>query len=106
MFIGLYFPANNNCYAYTTQDACLTKPSLILPDDTMCGWDGATCSLKAPPTDFAFVVTVAIVTTLISLPIDVSFIVALFMVCARRPVMEKIGLDSFQFLGTEVKSCT
>ena len=46
--------------------------------------------------------TVAIVTTLISFPIDVSFLLVLNFICSRRPVLEKIGLNSFQWLGTEV----
>lgn len=58
--------------------------------------------MKPPPTTFAFIISVAIVTTLISFPIDVSFLLVLNFICSRRPALEKIGLSSFNWMGTEV----
>ena len=81
---------------------CLQQPSLFVSNDSLCEWNGSQCSLKPPPTTFAFTVTVAIVTTLISFPIDVSFVLVLTLICTRRPKFEIIGLNSFQILGTEV----
>ncbi len=75
---------------------------MILANDSLCQWNGSQCSLKPPPTTFAFTVTVAIVTTLISFPVDVSFLLALTLLCSRRPKFEMIGLNSFKVLGTEV----
>ena len=75
---------------------------MILPNDSLCDWNGSQCSLKPPPTTFAFTVTVALVTTFISFPIDVSFLLVLNLICSRRPKFEMIGLNSFKILGTEV----
>ena len=79
---------------------------MILPNDSLCEWNGSLCSLKPPPTTFAFTVTVAIITTLISFPIDVSFLLVLTFICSRRPKFEMIGLNSFKILGTEVVNPT
>lgn len=103
LVFGLYYPPGNICYTYTSLLTCESTPSLIVPGISECGWDAthSHCSLRPPPTDFAFTVTVAIVTSLISLPIDLSFLFTLTFICARRPILERIGLDSFTWLGTE-----
>lgn len=103
LVFGLYYPSNNNCYSFASLFTCEANPSLIVPDTSECSWDPIKqyCSLRPPPTDFGFTVTVAIITSLISLPIDMSVVVVLMAICARRPVLELIGLDSFTWLGTE-----
>ena len=51
--------------------SCEFSPSKIQSDSSECNWskDDRLCSLRPPPKDFIFIILVALLTTLLSIPI-------------------------------------
>lgn len=103
IFYSVYFPVNNVCSNYngTTAEQCLSQPSAILSGESECQWSPSslTCSLKPPPDSAAFIISVAILTTVIFAPLDLFVYILMNVICNRRPVLEAIGMDSFFWLG-------
>ena len=103
IFYSVYFPVGSICSNYnnTTSEQCLAQPSKILSGESECTWtpSSATCSLKPPPDSAAFIISVAILTTVIFAPLDLFVFLLMNVVCNRRPVLEAVGMDSFFWLG-------
>ena len=55
--------------------------------------------MKPPPDSPAFIISVAILTTIIFAPLDLFVYILMNAICNRRPVLEAVGMDSFFWLG-------
>ena len=54
-----------------------------------------------PPKSASFIIAVAVLTFIVVSPFDLLFYIILNGVCSRRPVLEIIGVNSFNILGGE-----
>ena len=106
VFFDVYFPSSSLCSVHTSAASCLQVPSKILSGHSECSWDAAslTCSVLPPPESASFVIAVAILTFILVSPFDLFFYWILNGVCSRRPMLELIGLNSFDILGGEAAS--
>lgn len=89
LLYSLYYPADSNCGDNSSIADCLKAPA-ALASSTLCTWeasglDEGSCSLRPPPSDFQFLVLVAVMSTLISLPLDVAVSLLLLLVCNKKP---------------------
>lgn len=99
LIYGAYYPYSDNCSQYTTGYACLERPSRLVTGQSECVWEAnynsgyIKCSLRGPPNDFYFIAFVFVLTTLISLPLDVVTTLLLYTVCNRKPDWDWHGSD-------------
>ena len=109
IFFSIYYPPDSTCSIYHDVKTCLSLPSKILSGHSECSWDSANhlCYVEPPPKSVYFIISVSIMTTIIFAPFDLLFFLILNCICSRRPELEKIGLDSFNLLGSgDVASST
>ena len=101
---GVYYPVTNPCASFNGHGAeCLQVPSPILSGDSQCSYDisNGVCSLRPPPQDAAFLITVAFITILVLIPFNLVIFLVLKVVCSKRPRLEAFGIDTFEVLGSE-----
>ena len=96
-------PSPQKCFDLSNQKAaCLGTSSNILTGAPICMYDDSSdlCSVRPPPNNPAFLVLVAFLTVIVMLPFNEIFSLVLTYVCSKRPRLEEIGLDSFEWLGS------
>ena len=101
---SVYYPVNNSCASFNGRGLeCLQVPSPILSGESQCSYDSSAgvCSLIPPPQDAAFLITVALMTTIVMIPFNLVFLLTLKMICSKRPRFEAFGMDTFELLGSE-----
>jgi hypothetical protein len=61
MFFYVYYPSDNTCNSHHNRDSCLSEPSRLQTDGSLCKWyvhEGQQeCELNLPPTSTIFVIT-------------------------------------------------
>jgi hypothetical protein len=101
VFFSVNYPDNNICHRHISQYTCLNEPSMLTSHDSACEWiTGQGCNIRPPPTSASFIISVTILTMLIVMPFDIIFYFLLNFICCHRPVLEDIGLSSFDYLGS------
>jgi hypothetical protein len=101
LIFGIYFPYNDDCISKGTEQTCLASPSKLLRGQSECLWEAdydrgyISCSLRPPPSDIRFTLMIAVITSVISLPLDLLLTLLLLLVCNRSPNWAALGfLDS------------
>lgn len=90
------------CSTYTTEESCLSTASALVSGQTECMWEAnfddgfIKCSLRPPPSDFSFVIFVAVVTSIISVPFDLLITLLLLLVCNRKPQWSLLGFPDMR----------
>ena len=58
-------------FCFFTQVSCRSSPSLIQKNSPLCDWNGqtATCTYKPPPQDPVFIILVALLISILTLPL-------------------------------------
>lgn len=71
LFFGVFYPSDGTCNVYTTQSTCTALASKISSTETQCTWNSSTsaCAVTEPPTTVIFIVIVALMTTILQIPI-------------------------------------
>ena len=101
---GVYYPVANSCASFNGHGAeCLQVPSTILSGVSQCTYDASAgvCSLRPPPQDAGFLITVAFITIIVMIPFNLVIFLVLKMICSKRPRLEAFGMDTFELLGSE-----
>ena len=100
VIFGVFFPSDGTCNEFTKKKECLAIPSQLIAGETMCAWNGASCATSPKPTTVTFTLLIAFVIMMFIVPLD--YCVGYFQqeYAARRPVLEKWGLNSDSWLGS------
>jgi hypothetical protein len=71
LFFGIFYPSDGTCNVYTTQSTCAALASKISSTETQCTWNSSAsaCAVTEPPTTVIFIVIVALITTILQIPI-------------------------------------
>ena len=97
------YPSAETCSKLNLQPiACLATPSNILTKAPICMYDYSTnlCTLRPPPGNPDFLILVAFLSVVVMVPFNVIFTLVLTLLCSKRPHLEAIGLNSFEWLGS------
>ena len=100
VIFGVFFPSDGTCTEFTNKKKCLAIPSQLIAGATLCAWTGEKCSTSPNPISVTFTLLIAFVIMMIVVPLDycVGYIQEEF--AAKRPVLEKWGLNSDSWLGS------
>ena len=82
--------------------ACLATPSNILSGAPICSYDSSSnlCTIRPPPGNASFLILVAFLTVVVMVPFNLLFTLVLTLLCSKRPHLEDLGLNSFEWLGS------
>jgi hypothetical protein len=124
VFYGVFYPSDSTCVDMTTQATCLEQPSKIASDNTLCQWtlyDEASaasrrlqleevphkpfpseilagpegyCEMAPIPSDVMFLVVLALLTTILSTPIDLLVQSIQDRIAGTKPVWSLSALRS------------
>lgn len=112
LFFGLFFPNDGSCESRDTREDCLRDENTAT-GQTFCKFtknfrfeNGGYCELNEPPETVLFISVIAFFIIVFSIPLDFFYSYILYNYCARRPVLEKIGLDSTLWMGSSQDTYT
>ena len=97
------YPSAETCTKLNRQPtACLATPSNILSGEPTCTYESSSnlCTLRPPPENPGFLILVAFLTVVVMIPFNVIFTLVLTLLCSKRPRLEALGLNSFDWLGS------
>jgi hypothetical protein len=99
LFFGIYFPSDSTCAVYTSRVDCEAEPSKVISGSSLCVWQDASCSIQPPPASVLFTLMSSFIILIFIIPMD--FFVGYIQVeyAAKRPELEKWGLDTVSWLG-------
>lgn len=82
--------------------ACLGTPPNILSGKPICTYDYVSnlCTRRQPPDTPVFLILFAFLTVLMFVPFNVIFTLVLTRLCSKRPRVEALGLNFFEWLGS------
>ena len=110
LFFSIFYPDNGTCELMITEYDCTLSINSITAQPT-CRWTSSTtmingireiessCSLNPPPNNIAFSVVLSAVTMMISVPISMAFDYVRLEICAKRPDLDRIGVNTLEWLG-------
>jgi hypothetical protein len=104
MFFKIFFSDDeSSCSSlnYTNSTICTAQIS-GWSGSSVCEWDTSAgeCTLIPPPSDITFVMLLAMITLLFSLPLKMISRYLLEEYCAKRPILEVLGLNSRSVVGS------
>ena len=104
VFYSIFYPDNSTCqdYSFTSPEKCLEDDGKFDRSESFCQWhSNGDCTLREPPFNVKFIVMVTmIVIVFAAIPRSIIQFV-LETVCARRPLVEDVGLKSQDLLQSE-----
>jgi hypothetical protein len=79
LFFGILYPSDGTCTAYVTEATCIEQPSKVQAGATLCTYnpDERSCFLTPVPEDLTFTIIVALLTSIITLPITLFMLYVL-----------------------------
>lgn len=106
LFFSIFFPDNGYCQDFTSKETCL-EPINKATNDATCQWHrdlsqqyGGSCSLHKPPSSLLFTITLALLTSIITLPICLLTEIILDEFASKRPNLEFFGINSNNWFGS------
>jgi hypothetical protein len=102
LFYGIFYPDDSTCSDFNNQIDCEDLPSKVDSAASQCSWNAnkMSCSLNPPPSNLVFYMIISMIIIIISLPLDMFLDFLMTTYCAKRPILEEIGLDSESWLGS------
>jgi REJ domain len=99
LFFGIYFPSDATCAVNTSRVDCEAEPSKVVAGSSLCKWQDASCSIQPPPASVLFTLMASFIIIIFIIPLDffVGYIQEEY--AAKRPELEKWGLDTVSWLG-------
>ena len=97
------YPSPQTCLDFNSHASeCLATPSNILSGEPTCTYNHLSdlCTVRSPPGNPAFLILVAFLTVVVMIPFNVVFTLVLTLLCSKRPRLEALGLNSFDWLGS------
>ena len=101
MIYGIFFPSDSTCTKLMTRSVCLSFPSKIISGATLCQWNKTTgCGILPPPQSITLTLLIAFIIIIFIIPLDygVGYIIEHY--AARRPILEKWGLNTIDWMGS------
>ena len=101
MIYGIFFPSDSTCTKLMTKSVCLSFPSKIIAGATLCQWNKTSgCGTLPPPQSITLTLLIAFIIIIFIIPLDygVGYIIENF--ASRRPILEKWGLSTIDWLGS------
>ena len=101
LIFGIYFPSDATCVELMTKTTCLAVPSKIISGATLCKWSKDTgCEIQPPPESITLTLLIAFIIILFIVPLDYCVGYVIERYASRRPVLEKWGLSTNNWLGS------
>lgn len=103
IMFSILFPDPTLCQIHSTSVSCTSQPSKILSDQSLCKWNNKTnyCTANPPPFTLSFILILAVIINVLALIPDVLLDMLIVEICAKRPKLELIGLNSVYWLGPD-----
>jgi hypothetical protein len=106
LFFQTFYHDNNQCERNSSQTSCLSGTNSAT-GERLCQWSvdlssaqGGECSLNQPPTSVIFIVIVALLTLVISVPLEILADILLKEIASKHPDLEQFGWSNFYWFGT------
>jgi hypothetical protein len=104
IFFNIYYSDDDTCQDNNSDEtACLSEKSMFNSDNLKCEYDSSTqeCSLRNPDISVLFLMQVSMIVVFFSILPRRCFQYALENICAKRPIMEDVDLNSATWLNKE-----
>ncbi|RYH22921.1 hypothetical protein EON65_18580, partial [archaeon] len=103
VFFSVFYSNDGSCELFESQQTCELGMNSVT-NQPKCIWtpsdSGGSCSLREPPGDIMFTMSLALICVIMGVPIDMLFCYVLDEYASKRPQLEQIGLDPKYWLGT------
>jgi hypothetical protein len=102
LFFGVYFPDGGICDGYVTEAGCEASLSSVSSTGTTCVWDNNTesCGLAPPPESPVFAITLALICTIVCVPLEFVMTYVLEEFAAKWPDLNSVGLSTATWFGS------
>jgi hypothetical protein len=94
VFFEVYYPSNSVCYAQVSEDLCSSVHSGVSLSNHECTWSSTGCTQTPPSKSITFIIVLATLCVIISLPIDLLLTFMIEEFCAKYPDVTEIGLSA------------
>lgn len=97
VFYMIFYPDDGSCQTHsnTSSNDCLSQRSKFQPDVSLCRWDdNGSCTLREPPFTLTFIMEVCMIVIVFSSIPRSLFQYLIEKVCAKRPIVEDIGMSA------------
>jgi hypothetical protein len=107
LFFRIYFPNDYICEFYFRESDCISQQSLISHSGTKCVWssiadDYGACAMSSASTSATFILVVALICILVSVPIDYIMSYFLEQMAAKWPDFGSTGFSPTDTNGFEL----
>jgi hypothetical protein len=88
LFFQIFYSNDGTCELYVTAETCVAESNPVT-GNTKCAWANSQCSMQGPPESFLFLIMLALLTMIITIPLDALTNIPMDLFCLQRPDWSK-----------------